>query len=149
MSEETLKVFINLTQPAPTVLKTNRALSQAQPSPRGCPQAAMRWLSLPAWGSFSHKLGPAILSVHLSVFGFPDVPSQPSDEGRAVGIWLEGGHLGKCLPKCKSVRVPVLICIGEGPSRLGRRCEGPSVIPLEGLLQSVISQESMSFLEFD
>lgn len=57
--------------------------------------------------------------------------------------------MGKCLPKCRSVRVPVFICIGEGASRLGRRCEGPGVIPLGGLLGSVISQESMSFLEFD
>lgn len=37
----------------------------------------------------------------------------------------------------------------EGASRLRRCCEGPGVIPLGGLLEFVISQESVSFLEFD
>lgn len=70
-------------------------------------------------------------------FRFPDVPSQPSDEGRAVEIWLQGRAFGKMSPKCRSTRVPVLTCIDEGAERLGGHCEGPGFIPLGGLLGSV------------
>lgn len=134
LSEETLKVFINLTQLA-TVSRiqpnTNRAFRQAQLWPLGVPGQPIRWLSLPAKGSFSHKLGLAVLSVHLSVFWLPTALPQLPEKGRAAG---PGGRgcLGKCPPKCRNAKVPVLTCI-MGPSRLGRHCEEPDFVPLQDL----------------